>query len=64
MSRLVSRIGLLVIAVCWVSGVALAQLDTATLLGTVTDSSGAVVPKAKVSIQNVGTSATVELVTD
>ena len=41
--------------------VCLAQLDTATILGTVTDSSGAVVAGAQVEVQNVGTSANVVL---
>jgi hypothetical protein len=41
-----------------------AQLDTATILGTVLDSSGAVIPGAKVVVENMGTSATVELTTD
>src|SRR5438128_8610474 len=35
-----------------------AQVDTGTVLGTVTDASGAVVPGAKVTIQNEGTSFT------
>src|SRR5437773_6777686 len=47
-----------------VSGSAVAQLDNASILGTVFDSSGAAIPGAKVSIQNMGTSATVEIVTD
>lgn len=42
----------------------LAQLDNGSILGTVYDSSGAVIPGAKVVVQNLGTSATVELVTD
>src|SRR3972149_10069225 len=52
------------LAVLSASAIALAQLDTATILGTVYDSSGGVIPGAKVQIQNVGTSATVDLVTD
>ena len=47
-----------------VSGSTVAQLDNASILGTVFDSSGAAIPGAKVSIQNMGTSATVEIVTD
>src|SRR5579863_4804815 len=41
-----------------------AQLDNASILGTVRDSSGAVIPGATVTIQNIGTSATVKLTTD
>src|SRR5262245_44739122 len=46
------------------AGVCFAQLDRGTILGTVLDSSAAVVPSAKVTIQNQGTSATTELLTD
>src|SRR6476646_6726810 len=41
-----------------------AQVSGATLSGTVTDSSGAVIPMARVSIRAVGTGATREVVTD
>lgn len=41
-----------------------AQFDTGTILGTVTDSSGAVVPSAKVRVENQGTAAAVTLDTD
>lgn len=40
-----------------------AQLDTGTILGTVTDQSGAVIPGAKVSLTNEGTSLTVTTTT-
>jgi hypothetical protein len=46
-----------------VSATCFAQLTTATILGTVTDSTGAVLANAKVEIQNTGTSATVQLIT-
>src|SRR6185295_16749467 len=42
----------------------LAQLDNAAILGTILDTSGAVIPGASVVIQNQGTSATVNLTTD
>ena len=60
----VRRLGLLITTILGASLICLAQLDTATLLGTVTDSSGGVVPGAKVQVQNTGTSVTVDLVTD
>ncbi len=41
-----------------------AQLDTATILGTVSDSSGGVIPGANVEVRNMGTSVAVEFVTD
>ncbi|MGC1580148.1 MAG: carboxypeptidase-like regulatory domain-containing protein, partial [Candidatus Acidiferrales bacterium] len=44
--------------------VARAQLTEGTIVGTVTDSSGAVVSGAKVSIKNTGTGATIEEKTD
>src|SRR5262245_60265128 len=42
----------------------LAQLDNATILGTVFDATGGVVPGAKVDVHNQGTSATVSRTTD
>ena len=60
----VRRFGLLITTILGASLICLAQLDTATILGTVTDSSGGVVPGAKVQVQNTGTSVTVELTTD
>src|ERR1700740_3732382 len=41
-----------------------AQLDTASILGTVVDPSGAVIPGATVVVTNQGTSASVTLTTD
>jgi len=43
---------------------AFAQQDNASILGTVVDASGAVVPSAKVEIKNQGTAQTVVLTTD
>src|SRR5438105_15173355 len=41
-----------------------AQVAGATLSGTVTDSTGAVVPNAQISVRNTGTNVTRELTTD
>jgi len=60
----VRRIVVTLLVMLWASAICLAQFDTATILGTVSDSSGAVVPGAKVVVQNTETSATVELTTD
>lgn len=60
----IRRTGLFVLFTLCFAAVCLAQLDTASIVGTVTDASGAVVPGAAVSIQNLGTSATVRLTTD
>ncbi len=43
---------------------ALAQFDTATVLGTITDSSGAALPKATVTLKNVATGITAQAQTD
>ena len=43
---------------------ALAQFDAATVLGTVRDSSGAIVPGATVTLKNVGTGITANAVSD
>jgi hypothetical protein len=52
------------ILVLLASATCLAQLDTATILGTVSDATGAVIVGAKVVIQNTGTSAVIELTTN
>src|SRR6476646_1404878 len=56
----------IVIGLCFVlvSVTCFAQLDTATILGTISDTTGAVVIGARVEVQNTGTSATVQLTTD
>src|SRR5436309_12238404 len=47
-----------------VSSVLLAQFEAATVLGTIRDSSGAVVPRAKVTLENIGTGVVVTTNTD
>jgi hypothetical protein len=54
------------LAVTWLIGMASsvrAQVDTGTVLGTVRDQSGAVIPKAKVTLTNEGTSISVSTLT-
>jgi len=58
---IVRRLGIVIMVMLWACGMCLAQLDTASIVGTVFDPSGAVIPNAKVVVQNMGTSATVEL---
>ena len=55
---------LLLLLVARPGGRMFAQLTTADILGTVTDSSGAIVPNAHVSIQNLGTQETRTAATD
>lgn len=53
------------LALCFgLQGTAHAQLSTADILGTVTDSTGAVVPNARVTVTNKGTSVTRTVTTD
>ena len=46
------------------AGVAFAQFETATVLGTVQDPSGAVVPQSKITLENTKTGISVTAVTD
>src|SRR5215211_1922701 len=61
---MVAKRSLLVTILLGLGSICQAQLDTATILGTVSDSSGGVVPGAKVLVRNIGTSMTAEFVTD
>src|SRR5689334_10500680 len=54
--------GLLACLFCAITG--FAQFDTATVLGSVHDTTGAVVPKATVTLKNVATGITQTLQTD
>ncbi len=60
------RIGFLLLAIWTFASFSflLAQIDTATLLGSVKDTSGAVIPGATVTIRNLGTGMTRSVVTD
>jgi hypothetical protein len=58
--RLISAVGLVLLG----SGLAGAQFDTGTITGFVTDASGAVIPRAAVTITNSGTSLRETLPTD
>lgn len=57
---------LLVVLVCmfFVAAIALAQVTTATILGTIRDSTGAVIPGATVRVKNVETGAVRSATTD
>src|SRR5580658_10786699 len=50
---------LVLISVFCLAGLVLAQTDTARLIGTISDSTGAVVPNATVAVTNTGTGRTV-----
>lgn len=58
------RIPLVLIALLFLAAPASAQFETATVVGTVKDSSGAVVPGAKVTLTNTQTGVASERVTD
>src|SRR5450755_1178230 len=58
--KLVSLLGILLLSSVWLFG----QAETGTLIGTVTDVSGAVVSNAKVTVVSVGTNASRSTVTD
>ncbi len=62
MRRITLVLCLAAIVVC--SMAAFAQTDTARLVGTITDQSGAAIPNATVTVMNVGTARTVTTQTD
>src|SRR5262245_42336060 len=55
MKSRVSRLGFLLVIVFWVSSVSYSQSDRGTITGSITDSSGAVVPDAVVTVTHVST---------
>jgi Carboxypeptidase regulatory-like domain/TonB dependent receptor len=57
------RVALLAL-ICWFALPAFAQFDTGSISGTVTDSSGAIVPHASVTVTSVGTGIHTDFVTD
>jgi hypothetical protein len=59
----VSRLGSIAVLVLAAAGGLLAQSESASIVGTITDSSSAIVPGATVSIRNNQTNATVSLKT-
>src|ERR1700719_3334343 len=65
-TRTLERLRLIAVPafVCWFALAAFAQFDTGTITGTVTDSSGALIPHARVTLTNEGTSNQKSLETD
>ncbi|MGH9470281.1 MAG: carboxypeptidase regulatory-like domain-containing protein [Terriglobia bacterium] len=61
MKKLISVLGL---CVCLCGQVAFGQVTSGTLVGTVTDSSGAVVPRARITVMNEGTGISFRSLTD
>jgi hypothetical protein len=53
-----------IVAALWLPAAGFAQFDAATVLGTVRDSSGGVVPGATVTLNNMGTGITASAVSD
>jgi len=62
-SKIVGLLTVLALIVAF-SGIAMSQTETGSVIGVVTDPSGAVVPKAKVTLKSVGTGAERSTVTD
>ena len=63
-TRLFWRAGVAVIFGCLLSSTVFAQFDTATVLGTIRDASGNVVPGAKITLTNTGTEISATTMTD
>jgi hypothetical protein len=59
-----ARIWVCALACLLLSRPAMAQFDTATVLGTIVDASGAAVPGASITLKNVDTGITATIVTD
>ena len=64
MSRLTSSLMIAVLSLTAAAGSLFAQSSTGTIVGTVTDASGAVVPAAALTITNKATSAARNIVAD
>ncbi len=58
------RLAVAMLAVLLLAPAAFAQFDTATVLGAVTDATGAALPKATVTLKNVATGITATVQTD
>ena len=64
MKRAMFTLPLVAALVLLLAGAAFAQFETATVLGTVQDPSGAVVPQSKITLENTKTGISVTAVTD
>lgn len=62
--QLLARVSALSLAIVCLTSIAVAQFDSATVLGTVRDANGAVVAGAKVTIKNIATGITASALTD
>ncbi len=62
--RSCTKILVCLLVVLAVAPVSFAQLETASIVGTVFDTTGAVIPNVEVTVQHQGTAATVTLTTD